>query len=342
MSGEIMIITNDKVSDWLTTIGNNYPLFGPTAKNSVVTYAPISGLSDLVINAKPTKPPKGSIFPQSETLFTYSTEQGLVISQPGQDLSKSVLFGIRPCDARSFPILDLMFSDEFVDPYYVKARERFTMVGLSCTNPWQNCFCTSVNGNPGSSEGLDILLTDLDGKFFVEVLSPKGQALIDENPDLFSQATEEDKTAKKEVIEQAVASIKRNMDISDIPRMLATMFEHEYWKQISDKCIGCGTCTYLCPTCHCFDMQDEIKGMEGRRVRMWDSCMFSEYTIHTSGHNPRPARINRLRNRVFHKFKYYPDNFDETLCVGCGRCIDACPVNVDIVDIIAGVREVMV
>ena len=113
-----------------------------------------------------------------------------------------------------------------------------------------------------------------------------------------------------------------------------------------DNCLGnnpiaCGKCKEACEKeCIDFDMQDESKGTEGRRARMWDSCMFSEYTMHTSGHNPRPARTNRLRNRVFHKFKYYPDNFGETLCVGCGRCIDSCPVNVDIADIVAGVREV--
>lgn len=335
-----MIITCDKLNDWLTALGNNHQLFGPTATDSVVTYALLSGPSDLVINAKPTKPPKGIIFPQTQTLFTYSLDRGLVVSQSGQNGPKAVIFGIRPCDARSFPILDLVFNDEYVDPYYAKARERFTLVGFSCTTPWQNCFCTSVNGNPGSTDGLDILLTDLGGRYLVEVLSPNGQALVDENPSLFSPATEGDRAAKKEVIEQASARIKRYIDITDVPRLLGAMFDHDYWKQISDKCLGCGICTYLCPTCHCFDMQDEIKGTECRRARMWDSCMFSEYTMQTSGHNPRPARTNRLRNRVFHKFKYYPDNFGETLCVGCGRCIDSCPVNVDIADIVAGVMEV--
>ncbi|MFH1445880.1 MAG: 4Fe-4S dicluster domain-containing protein [Chloroflexota bacterium] len=336
----MMIITYNKLNDWLTALCNNHQMFGPTNTDSVVTYTPLSRPSDLVLNAKPTKSPKSIIFPQTETLFTYSIDRSVEISEPELDGSQAVIFNIRPCDARGFLILDLVFNDEYVDPYYVKARERFTLVGFSCTTPWQNCFCTSVNGSPGSTDGLDILLTDLGDRYLVEILSPKGKTLIDETLDLFSQATEEDWTAKKEVIELATTKIKRYIDITDIPQILGDMFDHEYWMQVSKKCLGCGICTYLCPTCHCFDMQDEIKRTEGRRARMWDSCMFCEYTKHTSGHNPRPARINRLRNRVFHKFKYYPDNFGEMLCVGCGRCIDSCPANVDIAEIIAGVREV--
>ena len=105
------------------------------------------------------------------------------------------------------------------------------------------------------------------------------------------------------------------------------------------RCLGCGICTYVCPTCHCFDIQDELRGQDGRRVRTWDSCMYPEYTIHTSGHNPRPARMNRLRNRFYHKFKYYHDNFDVHLCVGCGRCVDNCPVNIDIIEVMGQVEE---
>lgn len=337
-----MIITYAKFNDWLALLCENHEVIGPTATENVVAYASISDPADMDLNGKPTKSPKNILFPQTQELFTYSVNHGLKVTPPRLDKSKAIIFGVRPCDARSFPVLDLMFDDGDADPYYAQARKRFTLVGFSCTTPWQNCFCTSLDGGPGSTEGLDILITDLGKKYLVEPLSRQGKALVNENPALFSQAAEEDKAAKKEVIDQATAHIKRKIDIADLPHLLGVIFDNGFWKQISDKCLGCGICTYLCPTCHCFDMQDEVIGSGGRRCRMWDSCMFSEYTLHTSGHNPRPARTNRLRNRVLHKFKYYPENIGETLCVGCGRCIDACPANVDIVDIITGVREVAV
>ena len=129
------------------------------------------------------------------------------------------------------------------------------------------------------------------------------------------------------------------MDLDGIVLKLDKMFDHELWHNTAMKCIGCGICTYLCPTCHCFDMQDESTLDEGARIRVWDSCMYPEYTHHASGHNPRPARMNRVRNRVYHKFSYFPKNSNVTACTGCGRCIGYCPANIDIIDVIAKVGE---
>ena len=130
------------------------------------------------------------------------------------------------------------------------------------------------------------------------------------------------------------------MDTKDIVEKLDKIFENELWKNISLKCLGCGICTFQCPTCHCFDIQDETTITNGARVRVWDTCMNPEYTLHASGHNPRPARMNRTRNRVYHKFNYYPKNYNVIACVGCGRCISDCPVNIDIIDVIDQAREV--
>ena len=122
----------------------------------------------------------------------------------------------------------------------------------------------------------------------------------------------------------------------DIPQKLEELWDSPLWKKVSDACLGCGA-YFLCPTCHCFDIQDEMEGFEGRRCRVWDSCMFKEYTLHTSGHNPRPTRRERTRNRVNHKYSYFVKNFGTIACVGCGRCINNCPVNIDILDILSQV-----
>jgi len=197
-----------------------------------------------------------------------------------------------------------------------------------------------MDGGPANSEGLDILLTDIGDKYFVEVKSKKGNEIIDISKNLFSKSSTKDKTKKDEVSKKAENAITRNMKTKGLVEKLDKIFEDPLWKKISMKCLSCGICTYQCPTCHCFDIQDETALSNGARVRVWDTCMNPEYTVHASGHNPRPARMNRTRNRVYHKFNYYPKNYNIIACVGCGRCINDCPVNIDIIDIIDQAREV--
>jgi ferredoxin len=196
-----------------------------------------------------------------------------------------------------------------------------------------------LDGGPGSSDDVDVLMTDLGDGYYVEGVTDKGKSLIEESEGLLKKATGEDSGKKEEVIDLAEDKIKRSFDVEGVSGKLDDLYENAYWKEIARKCLGCGTCTYLCPTCHCFDIQDEVGGKGGRRIRIWDTCMASEYTLHASGYNPRPGRMNRIRNRVYHKYKYYPENFDEIACVGCGRCINECSVNMDIIDIISQIKE---
>jgi len=287
----------------------------------------------------PRIPTKSIFFKQTETLFKFSPGRKGVIKPIEIPKEEYVIFGIRPCDARSFTMLDPVFQGDYKDPFYNSKRENATLIGLSCNQPEINCFCTSFDDSPASSKNVDILFTDISEKYFVEIVTEKGEKLISKIKALFESASKEDEDAKKKVEEEAIKSITRKMDLDGIVLKLDKMFDHELWHNTAMKCIGCGICTYLCPTCHCFDMQDESTLDEGARIRVWDSCMYPEYTHHASGHNPRPARMNRVRNRVYHKFSYFPKNSNVTACTGCGRCIDYCPANIDIIDVIAKVGE---
>jgi ferredoxin len=333
-----MILKKDKLNDWISLL-NKYALYAPIESNGVVLFGSVDNGKDVVLDRHTTRPPKELLFPQTETIFTFTSGKKLDIIPPVLDEEKVIIFGIRPCDARSFSILDHLFNGDFKDQYYLSKRNNTILVGLSCVSPHQNCFCTSLDGGPGSSDDVDVLMTDLGDGYYMEGVTDKGKSLIEESEGLLKKATGEDSGKKEEVIDLAEDKIKRSFDVEGVSGKLDDLYENAYWKEIARKCLGCGTCTYLCPTCHCFDIQDEVGGKGGRRIRIWDTCMASEYTLHASGYNPRPGRMNRIRNRVYHKYKYYPENFDEIACVGCGRCINECSVNMDIIDIISQIKE---
>ena len=289
-----------------------------------------------------TVPPKKVVFPQTETLFRFQVGNPELSEKDVEKEGTTIIFGLRPCDARAMSIVDKLFSWDYDDPYYLKRRKLVTLVGMACVEPPSvNCFCTSVGGSPFGKEGLDLLLTDMgDEHYLVQALTEKGEKLQETLASHLGDAGDKDESKVEELAKEAEGKISRSIDPEGIPEKLPGLWEHDLWKKVSASCLGCGICTFLCPTCHCFDIQDEVdEPGEGRRARMWDSCMFSEYTVHASGHNPRPTRRERTRNRINHKYSYYPDRFDVIACVGCGRCINLCPVNIDILDILEQVVE---
>lgn len=170
-------------------------------------------------------------------------------------------------------------------------------------------------------------------QYEVQVLSEKGKSLV-KNRKLLTRSSETNEKTRIRINQEAHQKIVKKYPFTDLSETLAAKFSSEIWDEAAFSCLGCGICTYLCPTCHCFDINDCTHHDKAKRVRTWDTCQFSSYSIHTSGHNPRPQKSNRLRNRIFHKFKYHQDNFNETGCVGCGRCLTYCPVNLDMKTII--------
>lgn len=334
------ILSEEKRGEFLERL-RKYRLYAQIEAEGVILYEPATDPEKVVWGLRSaTRPPKEALFPQTETLFKFwqSARRTEIVS--GEEDGELVIFGLSPCEAKAFQILDCVFEGEYQDPYYLKKRERTTLVGLACNEPGGNCFCTSLDGGPSDKTGLDVLLTDLGDGYYVEVITEKGEKLVDESLDLLAPAEAADGERKERVAEEAERRIKRSIDLSGVPEELASVFEDGLWDRITMKCLGCGICTYLCPTCHCFDIQDEMMATQSRRARVWDSCMFEEYTLQASGVNPRPTRKARFRNRVYHKYKYFVDNFGVIACVGCGRCIDHCPVNMDIIDVLSEVKEV--
>jgi len=329
---ERFILSKDSVKDFLSVL-QNYELVAPVAKDGVTVFEPITNPQEAVLDLlRQPHPPKRFIFPQTEVLFTFDKKDGIKEPKPRDGQKQRIIFGIRPCDARGLCIIDPVFEKEYADPYYLEKRQSTIFVGVQCSQPYPNCFCTSVGGNPSSSEGLDLLLFDLGESYLFEVFTPKGEQIVKEASSMLSAPSAEQEKGKEDLQREAEGKLRRSVNIDGISKKIEEYFEHSIWKEIAEKCISCGICTFTCPTCHCFDIQDErVKG-KGKRLRIWDSCMFSEYTLHASGHNPRPTRAERLRNRMHHKFKHTIDLQGVPGCVGCGRCIGLCPAHEDLIE----------
>ena len=330
-------IQKERFANFLNSLTDSYRLYGPVRQADMVNFVPIRDTTDIDLSFQNSRlSPKSLFLPQSERMFEYSLDPARddahILKEVPKDYSRCAVIGIRPCDARAFKLVDVNFdTQEYRDPWWVRAREATTLVGLGCTTPCSTCFCTSVGGGPFDEEGLDVLLVDTGEAFLAKVLTQKGENLFDAAKTI--EPADEELVQKALAIEQEAASkIVSRVDTSRLGELdTLALYEADFWEEVHFACINCGVCTYVCPTCWCFDIQDETHGRAGDRIRNWDSCMFPLFTLHASGHNPRGEKIQRVRQRFMHKLKYYVDKYKNGVaCVGCGRCVQYCPVNIDI------------
>jgi sulfhydrogenase subunit beta (sulfur reductase) len=329
------VIEKNKMHGLIEEWTKEYHVFAPVKNESVTSFKRVFSGNETSLDLDNTKmPPKEVLFPQNEILFAYKVgKKGVEIEEATAPERELVLLGVRPCDARGFVLLERFFSSgEHRDFYYLRKRENTATVGLACNHPLSTCFCTSLGGSPFGKEGVDLLLQELNDKYLVEMVTEKGARLIEDSPWL-RDAEEADLEQAKMLSQDAEKAIVSKVSVEGLSVKLDEMFDDPIWDQINQKCVGCGVCTFLCPTCCCFDVLDE-ETEEGKRVRIWDSCQFPLFTQEGSGHNPRSSAKERMRQRIMHKFNYFVKNFGESFCVGCGRCIRECPVNQDIREII--------
>ncbi len=321
-------LDKSKLQEFLKLLGQKRRLIAPVLDRMGTVFSEVTDPSLVCLDGiNTTLSPKEVLFPQWEILYTFKADQ---INKAEPTLQETVLFGARPCDARAFELLDRVFTwDEINDPYYLSRREKTSIVSLACNVPGEACFCTSVGGSPAGESGADVLAFDLGDHLFLRALTERGETLLKETSTLTEEATEAD----KQTVKQAVAEAEKRLEQVAIPEDLEALkgsFDAEIWEELGLKCLGCGVCAYACPTCHCFDITDETRKGTGRRMRSWDTCAFSLFTLHGSGHNPRTTQDARYRQRILHKFLYCPENFGEAFCVGCGRCITNCPAGLDL------------
>ena len=331
------IVQIDK-KDWkagLTKLREAYRLIGPAKDGDFHSFKRLDDGEEPDFDFGNTRLSiKEIIYPQSEDMFEYSLDENAEdhhqMREVAKDYSPQAVIGLRPCDAKAVQLVKQNFDTaDYKDPYWLNLYQATTFVGLACDKPCSTCFCTTAGCGPYHEEGLDILLADADDSYLAKALTDKGEALLKAAGWKTAADAEKDLDAKRTAAEERIVSFVAAENLRDADTL--ALHGAEFWEDVSFACINCGTCTYVCPTCWCFDIQDEVYGKQGKRMRNWDSCMFPIFTVHTTGHNPRDTKLQRVRQRFMHKLKYFVDKYDQgIMCVGCGRCVRQCPVNIDI------------
>ena len=278
---------------------------------------------------------KDFFFPQTENLMDFKVEgKNIEVIDTREECEDFVIYGVRACDVKSFEVLDRVFLAEPVDSYYKNRREHGVIMSLACTKPVETCFCGTFGIDAAEPEG-DVVCYKTDDALYMDAKTEKGSKLLDALGGVTEDADTAAVDAQKDVIRERLGKLPLKDLSADKfgDGKTEEFFNAPEWSELSQSCLGCGTCTFVCPTCQCYDIRDFNTGHGVKRFRCWDSCMYSDFTKMSAG-QPRLTQLERFRQRFMHKLVYYPTNNDGLFsCVGCGRCMAKCPIQMNIVKV---------
>lgn len=328
-------IKRENLNAFFAAVSEKMPLYLPVKNHGEVNYGKYESTSEVMLDTlKTVKSPKNYFFPQTEDMMKFRVEgKKIEIIDIREAQVPFVLFGVRACDYKAFSVLDNVFLQDPVDTYYKARREAAIIFTLACGKPEESCFCSSFGIDASDPKG-DATVW-LDEKYaYVKANTEKGESVLSlygEAADGGEKEVEKIKKASKEITEKLPFA---HLDLSAFkPENLNELFESDKWNELSEACLGCGTCTFVCPTCQCFDIRDFKTNKDIIRFRCWDSCMYSDFTLMAGG-NSRKTQMQRFRQRFMHKLVYYPSQYGTYSCVGCGRCVNKCPQHLNIVKVI--------
>lgn len=328
-------ISLDNISALFEEISKNEKLYIPTDKNGVSVFAEYESGMALSEKLNTNRSAKDFFFPQTENLYDVKMNgKTIEIKDTREECEDFAVFGVRACDVRSFSILDKVYLVDPVDSYYKNRREHATIISLACNRPEETCFCQSFGINPGEPCG-DVESWIIGNELYFEPKTEKGHNFINKIQNMLETTdTDAVESAKK-----AIETVMSKLPLAKVSfeglkdAQLLDLFKSEKWAGLSESCLGCGTCTFVCPTCQCYDIREFDTGNGVKKFRCWDSCMYSDFTKMAHG-NPRTSQLERFRQRFMHKLVYFPDNNNgEFGCVGCGRCLAKCPISMNIVKV---------
>ncbi len=328
-------ISVDKLSGLFSAIAKNNSLYLPVDTKGGAKFEKWEEGKELSNSLNTVRSAKDFFFPQTENLMDFKVEgKNIEVIDVRSECEDFVVFGVRACDVKSFEVLDRVFLSEPVDSYYKNRREHGIIMSLACTKPVETCFCGTFGIDASEPEG-DIVCYKTDDALYMDAKTEKGEKLLAELENITEssdgkEAEEQKKTIEERMKKLPLAELKADAFGSG---KTSEFFDAPEWKALSESCLGCGTCTFVCPTCQCYDIKDFNTGHGIKRFRCWDSCMYSEFTKMSAG-QPRLTQLERFRQRFMHKLVYYPTNNDGMFsCVGCGRCMAKCPIQMNIVKV---------
>lgn len=329
------IIDAGDVPSLIRAFMDSYELVAPVECDQGHIFDIIDDPNDVVLDYSTTiASPKKYFLPPREVLFKFDVAQNDVDAYE-LDVKPRVLFGVHPCDMNAIEKLDSVFLEGlYPDPYYRARREATLIVGVGCT-PSQSCFCHRMDADEAPA-GYDLFLQDLGDRFWVSISSVAAAEVLEESTTL-REATDEDRAAF------AAATRRRNEAFSsdipfvqDVAMLMDTYHSDPFWAELGSRCLNCTACASVCPTCMCFDIVDELAfdGKTGERVREWDCCTNPQFATVAGGHNFRPSERERVRHRMYHKLNGFKEKHGSMLCVGCGRCVDACKTGINPIEVL--------
>ena len=326
----------DKIQSLFSKIAENAKLYLPVDNDDrTAAYSEWSEGVEWSDALNTVKSPKDFFFPQTEDLMRFKTEgKNIEVIDIRSECEDFVIFGVRACDVKSFDVLDRVFLTEPRDSFYATKREHGIIISVACTKPSETCFCGTFGINAAEPLG-DVSAWKTDDALYLQANTEKGSALLSRLGDVLEECSDEAVISQK----KKIASVMQKLPLKDLTTdglgggKTKALFDHPAWEELSTACLGCGTCTFVCPTCQCYDIKDFNTGNGVIRYRCWDSCMYSEFTKMAHGNN-RLTQKERFRQRFMHKLVYYPENNDGLFsCVGCGRCLARCPISMNIVKV---------
>lgn len=330
-------IKKDRLPELFAAMAKTQDLFLPIRKADQTNYGLWTEEVQVDLDTlKTVKSGKDCFFPQSETLYSCKKEDGKLSIDPAKLTDEPfVVFGMRACDVQGLKVLDNVFLNDPVDSFYAARREHGTVVAIACNEPEETCFC-KVFGIDAANPAADVAAWFVGEELYWKALTEKGETLTESVKVLFTEADEKAVEEEKKQIQAIIEKLPfSHLDLSRFtPERTMELFDSPLWEEMYKPCLACGTCTFVCPTCQCYDIKDFNTGSGVQRYRCWDSCMYSDFTMMAHG-NMRTSQMQRFRQRFMHKLVYYPANNDGMFsCVGCGRCVSKCPASLNIVKVI--------
>lgn len=335
------ILQKKDLGKFVASLKKDYEVIGPKKKAESYIFDHIDDPAELALDYATTMlPPKKIFFPPREPLYSYEkVGEEVVIKDLSEKWEKKrVLFGVHPCDINALQILDGVFGGELKDQLYLNRRKNTLIIGINCKSPGENCFCDAMTAGPTIKKGYDLLVTDIGDKYYLQAGSKAGEKIL--RADFFGVASKADRKKMEAEVLRVKKKLQSGFGIDNLGEKMKGKFWSKLWEAQTKKCVLCGACNFVCPTCYCFDVVDEtdLAGKKGQRVRVWDTCHFKDFAKVTGGINFRGGKVPRVKQRLYHKLCYSTEQRGVYDCVGCGRCIQFCPAKIDIKEIIKDVQ----